>query len=79
MGVYQVVKFCFRAARITKHVYPHILRHSWITEMLRQGMNPIQLSMIAGASPEVIAAHYAHLDKEDAYDAMIRAITVRRT
>lgn len=44
--------------------------------MLRRGMNPIQLSLIAGASQEVIAQHYQHLDDTDAYDAMIRAITV---
>lgn len=74
-GVYQVVKDAVRRARITKPVYPHLLRHSWITEMLRRGMNPIQLSIIAGASPEVIAAHYTHLSKDDAYDAMIRALT----
>ncbi len=78
MGVYQVVKFAIRRARITKHVYPHLFRHSWMTEMLRCGMNPIQLSVIAGASPEVIAGHYTHLNKEDAYDAMISALTVSR-
>ena len=48
-----------------------------MTEMLRCDMNPIQLSFIAGASPEVIAQHYAHLTKDDAYDAMIRALTPR--
>jgi site-specific recombinase XerD len=79
MGVYQVVKFGFQRAHITKHVYPHLLRHSWMTEMLRNGMNPIQLSLIAGASPEVIAAHYTHLNKDDAYDAMIKALTARRS
>lgn len=77
MGVYQVVKFGIRRAAITKHVYPHLLRHSWMTEMLRSGMNPIQLSIIAGASPEVIAAHYTHLTKDDAYDAMVRALARR--
>jgi len=74
IGVYRVVKDAFQRARLTKRVYPHLLRHSWMTEMLRSGMNPIQLSIIAGASPEVIAAHYTHLSKEDAYEAMIRAL-----
>jgi integrase/recombinase XerD len=78
IGIYQVVKDAFRRARITKPVYPHLLRHSWMTEMLRQGMNPIQLSFIAGASTDVIAQHYAHLTKDDAYDAMVRALTVGR-
>jgi uncharacterized protein (DUF433 family) len=31
--------------------------------------------VIAGASMEVIAEHYAHLTKDDAYEAMLRAIT----
>jgi integrase/recombinase XerD len=78
IGVYQVVKDAFRRARITKPVYPHLLRHSWMTEMLRCGMNPIQLSFIAGASTDVIAQHYAHLTKDDAYEAMLRALTSRR-
>lgn len=74
IGVYQVVKDAFRRARIGKPVYPHLLRHSWMTEMLRQGMNPIQLSIIAGASQDVIAQHYTHLNKDDAYEAMMRAL-----
>ena len=73
-GVYQVVKDAVMRARITKRVYPHLLRHSWMTEMLRQGMNPVQLSIIAGASLQVIMAHYTHLTKDDAYDAMLRVI-----
>jgi site-specific recombinase XerD len=75
IGIYQVVKDALRRAKIAKPVYPHLLRHSWMTEMLRNGMNPIQLSIIAGASQEVIAAHYTHLTKDDAYDAMIRALS----
>jgi integrase/recombinase XerD len=74
-GVYQVVKDAASRARLNKRIHPHLLRHSWMTEMLRCGMNPIQLTMIAGASTEVIAQHYAHLTKDDAYDAMIRVLT----
>lgn len=73
-GVYQVVRDAAERAAITKAVHPHLLRHSWITEMLRQGMNPVQLSIIAGASLQVIMEHYTHLTKDDAYDAMLRAI-----
>jgi len=65
-------------AGIQKRVYPHLLRHSWMTEMLRNGMNPIQLSIIAGASPEVIAECYAHLTRDDAYESTLRALTVAR-
>jgi integrase/recombinase XerD len=77
-GVYQVVKDAVIRARITKHVHPHLLRHSWMTEMLRSGMNPMQLSIIAGASLQVIMEHYTHLTKDDAYEAMIRVLTVAR-
>ncbi len=73
-GVYQVVKDAVVKAKITKRVYPHLLRHSWMTEMLRRGMNPVQLSIIAGASPEVIASCYTHLTRDDAYEAMMRAL-----
>lgn len=76
-GVYQVVKDAVVRAGIKKRVYPHLLRHSWMTEMLRKGMNPVQLSFIAGASMEVIAQHYAHLTKDDAYEAMLTAIAPR--
>jgi hypothetical protein len=46
--------------------------------VVRKGMNPIQLSFIAGASTDVIAQHYAHHTKDDAYDAMVRALTSTR-
>ena len=39
--------------------------------MLRNGVSPIQLSRIAGASPEVIANCYKHLTKDDAYSDML--------
>jgi len=77
-GVYQVVKDAVARARITKHVHPHLLRHSWITEMLRRGMNPVQLSLIAGTSLPVIMEHYTHLTRDDAYDAMISALVAPR-
>ena len=75
IGVYRCVKDACHRSGITKPVYPHILRHSWMTEMLRRGMSPIQLSIIAGASLEVINAHYTHLNKSDAYEAMMRALS----
>lgn len=76
-GVQQVVNDAARRAGIGRTVHPHLLRHSWMTEMLRRGMNPLQLRVIAGASPEVIARHYEHLTEDDAHDAMIRALTNR--
>ena len=77
-GVYQVVTDSAARAGIRKHVHPHLLRHSWMTEMLRNGMNPIQLSIIAGTSIQVISDHYTHLNKDDAFDSMIRVLTATR-
>lgn len=73
-GVAQMVSAVAREAQLGKAVHPHLLRHSWMTEMLRKGMNPIQLAAIAGASEKVIAEHYAHLSHDDAYEAVARAL-----
>jgi integrase len=72
-GVAQMVRWTGRRAGLGKPVHPHLFRHSWMTEMLRRGMNPIQLSVIAGASQQVIADHYEHLNLDDANNAMLRA------
>ena len=64
-----------KRAGIERPVHPHLLRHSWMTEMLRRGVNPIQLSVIAGASQQVIAQHYSHLNEDDAFAAMARAFS----
>lgn len=74
-GVHQVVNDAGARAQLTKNVHAHLLRHSWMTEMVRQGMSPIQLSIIAGASLPVIMDHYTHLTKHDAYDSMMRALS----
>ena len=76
-GVAQMVGLLGKQAQLGKPVHPHLLRHSWITEMLRRGMNPVQLAAIAGASEKVIADHYAHLSQDDAYDAMAKALEMR--
>ena len=40
---HQVVKDAAARARLTKTVYPHLLRHSWMTEMVRNGMSRYHL------------------------------------
>jgi site-specific recombinase XerC len=73
-GIKQVVADAAKRAGLGRTVHPHLLRHSWMTEMLRRGVNPLQLRVVAGASPEVIARHYEHLNEEDAYEAMLHAL-----
>jgi site-specific recombinase XerD len=75
-GVEEAITDAGARAALGKRVYPHLLRHSWMTEMVRTGMHPFQLSVIAGASPQVIARYYTHLTKSDAYEAMLRSLGV---
>jgi integrase len=52
-----------------------LLRHSFATEALRRGMNPIQLAQILGHSGlRMIESVYSHLNTTDAYDAMMRML-----
>jgi site-specific recombinase XerD len=74
-GVGQMLDVLADRAGITKRVYPHLLRHSFATEALRRGMNPIQLAQILGHSGlQMIDQVYSHLTATDAYDAMMRML-----
>jgi site-specific recombinase XerD len=73
-GIAQMISTVAERAQLRKRVHAHLFRHSWMTEMLRGGMNPIQLSAIAGASQQVIASNYEHLNEDDAHAAMIKAL-----
>ena len=49
-GVDQLIRNVAESAGITKHVYPHLLRHTFATWQLSRGMNPIHLAQILGTS-----------------------------
>jgi site-specific recombinase XerD len=76
-GLRQLVRDAGLRAGLRRSINPHLLRHSWITEMLRQGMPPLQLSLVAGCSLQVIQDHYEHLSQDDAYESMVKALTAR--
>ncbi len=62
---------------IHRRVHPHLLRHSALTHLLRQGVNPILVASIAGhSSLEMIRSTYSHLTVSDAHAAMMRALAV---
>ena len=62
-------------AGIKKHVHPHLIRHSFATWALTQGMNPLTLAQILGHSSLVmIQTVYAHLTPADTYDALLTAL-----
>jgi site-specific recombinase XerD len=70
-GVQTMLKAVAVRAGITKRVYPHLLRHSYVTNALRSGMNPLLVAQVAGHSDlSMIASTYSHLDRTDAYKAM---------
>lgn len=45
-----------------------------MTEKVRRGIHPMQLSLIAGASMDVIMQCYVLLTKDDAYASMMHAL-----
>ena len=72
-GVQQMVRSLAYNVAITKRVHPHLFRHSFATEALRRGMNPVQLSNILGHSGlRMIERTYSHLNASDAYDAIFK-------
>lgn len=74
-GVAQLLRAVAYRAGIKKRVHPHLLRHSFATEALRRGMNPVQLAQILGHSGlRMIDSVYSHLSVTDAYEAMMRML-----
>jgi integrase len=74
-GVLQLVRNAADRAGISKRVHTHLLRHSFITNALRAGMNPLILAKIAGhSSLRMIDQVYSHLNTTDTYEAMIRML-----
>lgn len=74
-GILQLLRGLADRAGIAKRVHPHLLRHSFATEALRRGMNPIQLAQILGHSGlRMIESVYSHLTATDAYDAMLKML-----
>jgi integrase len=74
-GVLQMVRDIAERAHVAKRVYPHLFRHSFITEALRRGMNPLMVAKIVGHSSLVmIQRNYEHLVVDDTYDALSRML-----
>ena len=74
-GVLQMIREAASRARLTKRVYPHLFRHSFITEALRRGMNPLLVAKIVGhSSLAMIQRNYEHLVADDSYEALSRML-----
>lgn len=78
-GVEQLVRTVAVNAGIKRRVWPHLLRHSFATNRLRAGMDPIVLAQILGHEGlQMIQRVYAHLNAEDSYEALIRSLASER-
>jgi integrase/recombinase XerD len=76
-GVLQLLRGAADRAGITRRVHPHLLRHSFATEAMRCGMNPVQLAQLLGHSGlRMIEQVYARPNTEDGYEAMMRMLSV---
>lgn len=77
-GLEQLIRGLGERAGLRKRVYPHLLRHSFATEMLNRGMDAITLSRILGhSSLHMIQRTYAHQTVSDLSDALLRALADR--
>ena len=76
-GVLQLLRGAADRAGITRRVHPHLLRHSFATEAMRRGMNPVQLAQLLGHSGlRIIEQLYGHQNDADGYEALMRILTV---
>lgn len=74
-GVLSLVRSAAKRAEITKPVHAHLLRHSFVTNALRGGMNPMLVAQVAGhSSLRMIEQVYSHLTAGDSYDALLQLL-----
>ncbi|MGH7775645.1 MAG: tyrosine-type recombinase/integrase [Candidatus Dormibacterales bacterium] len=63
-------------AGLAKPARPHVLRHSFVTEALRRGVNPVTLAQIVGHSDlSMISRVYSHLSASDTHTAMMKMLS----
>jgi integrase/recombinase XerD len=76
--VQQLIRYLARKAGVSKRVHPHLFRHSLATELLRRGVNPIQVRDILGhTSLAMIDRVYSHLTTTDASKALLAGLLAR--
>lgn len=68
-----MVREAAHRAGIQKRVYPHLLRHSYATEWLRRGGNPLLLAQQLGhENLNMIQSTYSHLVAGDVFAEAMR-------
>ncbi len=76
-SIQTMIKVAAEVAGIKKRVWPHLLRHSYTTHMLRRKMNPMLVAQTLGHKDlSMVMAVYSHLDVSDAAREMAKALRV---
>lgn len=68
-----------KACGITKPIYPHVFRHSYITEMIKSGVSISYISRIVGHKDLQSTNHYTQLVVEDLREAIYMHPLLRQT
>jgi integrase len=64
------IKEAVGSAGVPAAVSAYTLRHSVLTDLIRQGLPILTVAQISGTSVAMIEKHYGHLGKKDAADAL---------
>lgn len=64
------IKDAVNAAKLPSGVAAYTLRHSVITDLIRDGLPALTVAQLSGTSVVMIERHYGHLVREDAEEAL---------
>lgn len=66
------IKAAVQSAKLPSGVAAYTLRHSVITDLIREGLPALTVAQLSGTSVAMIERHYGHLVREDAEQALSR-------
>lgn len=75
-SVWNIIKKTAERAGIQKHVHPHLLRHSKLTQLSRDGFNEMNMRLYSGWAPNSsMPSVYVHLSNADVNDKRLELET----
>jgi integrase/recombinase XerD len=74
-GLEQMIRSLARNAGVTRRVYPHIFRHTYISELLRRKVDSTKVRRVVGhSSTQLIDRVYGHLLDSDLASEVLEAL-----